>query len=98
MYVCLVTQSSPTLCHPMDCSPTGSTDHEIFQKRILEWVAVSSSKGFPPPRDWTCVPPVSCIDRQISYHLATWEASLVKISYLKIHMKNPESQDKKENL
>ena len=38
--LCLVTQSSPTLCNPMDCSPTGSSVHRILQARILEWVAV----------------------------------------------------------
>ena len=34
-------QSCPTLSYPMDCSPPGSSVHEIFQARILEWVAVS---------------------------------------------------------
>ena len=36
-------QSCPTLCNPMDCSPPGSSVHEIFQARILEWVAISFS-------------------------------------------------------
>ena len=31
-----------TLCHPMDCSPPGSSVHGILQKRILEWVAILS--------------------------------------------------------
>ena len=39
----LVTQSGPTL-QPTDCSLSGSSDHGIFQARILEWVALSSSK------------------------------------------------------
>ena len=34
-----------TLCNPMDCSPPGSSVHEIFQVRVLEWVAISSSRG-----------------------------------------------------
>ena len=38
----LVTQSCPTLCHPMDCSPPGSSIHGIFQARVLEWVAIPS--------------------------------------------------------
>ena len=38
-------QSCPTLCDPMDHSPPGSSVHGIFQARILEWVAVSSSRG-----------------------------------------------------
>ena len=40
-----VTQSCPALCDPMDCSPPGSSIHGIFQARILEWVAVSFSRG-----------------------------------------------------
>ena len=33
------------LCNPMDCSPSGSSVHGILQTRILEWVAVPSSRG-----------------------------------------------------
>ena len=51
----LVTQSCPTLCHPMDCSPPGSSVHEIFQARILEWVAIAFSKGSSQPRNRTWV-------------------------------------------
>ena len=35
--------SCPTLCDPMNCSLPGSSVHEIFQARILEWVAISYS-------------------------------------------------------
>ena len=45
----LVTQSCPTLCNPMDCSPPGSSVHGILQARTLEWVAISSSKDLPDP-------------------------------------------------
>ena len=38
-------QSCPTLCDPMDCSPPGSSAHGILQARILEWVAMPSSRG-----------------------------------------------------
>ena len=38
----------PILCDPMDCSPQDSSVHGIFQARILEWVAISSSKGIFP--------------------------------------------------
>ena len=41
-----VTQSCPTLCDPVDCSPPGSSVHGILQARILEWVAISSSSGY----------------------------------------------------
>ena len=40
--MCLVTQSCPALCNTMDCSPSGSSVHGIFQARILECVAMSS--------------------------------------------------------
>ena len=46
--LCLVTQSCLTLCDPMDCSLPGSSVHAIFQARILEWVAMPSSRGSNP--------------------------------------------------
>ena len=51
-----VAQSCPTLCDPMDCSPPGSSVHGILQARILEWVAISFSRGSSRPRDRTQVP------------------------------------------
>ena len=50
LYVC------PTLCNPMDCSLPGSSVHGISQAKILEWVAVSFSRGSSEPRDWTPFP------------------------------------------
>ena len=50
-----VAQSCLTLCEPMDCSPPGSSVHVIFQARILEWVAISFSRGSSRPRDRTRV-------------------------------------------
>ena len=41
----LVIQSCLTLCDPMDCSLLGSSVHGILQARILEWVAISYSRG-----------------------------------------------------
>ena len=38
-----VTESCPTLSDPMDCSPPGSSVHEIFQARVLEWGAIAFS-------------------------------------------------------
>ena len=60
-------QSCPTLCSPMDCSPPGSSIHGIFQVRILEWVAMPSSKrscdpGIKPMSQ------VSCISRRVLGH------------------------------
>ena len=52
-----VVQSCPNLCSPMDCSLPGSSAHGIFQARILEWVAISFSRGSSQPRDRTHSPP-----------------------------------------
>ena len=50
-----VAQSCPTLCDPVDGSPPGSSVHGILQARILEWVAISFSRGSSRPRDRTQV-------------------------------------------
>ena len=42
---CSVAQSCPTLCNPIDCSRPGSSVHAIIPARILEWVAISSSRA-----------------------------------------------------
>ena len=44
-----------TLYNPMDYSPPGFSVHGILQARILEWVAISSSRGSSQPRDQSCV-------------------------------------------
>ena len=50
-----VAQSCPTLCIPVDCSLQGSSVHVIFQARVLEWVAISFSRGSSWPRNRTQV-------------------------------------------
>ena len=50
-----VTQSCLTLCDPMDCSLSGSSIHGIFQARVLEWIAISFSRGSSRPRNRTRV-------------------------------------------
>ena len=54
-------------CDPVACSPPGASAHGTFQARILEWVAISSSRGSSRPRDRTPVSHVSCIGRQFLY-------------------------------
>ena len=54
----LVAQTFLTLSDPMDCSPLGSSIHGILQARILEWVAIPTSKESSQQRDQTHV---SCI-------------------------------------
>ena len=53
--IVLATQLHLTLCHPMDCSWSGSSVHGISQARIVEWVAIPFSRGFSQPRDQTWV-------------------------------------------
>ena len=53
-----ITHLCPPLCDPVDCGPPGSSVHGIFQARILEWVAISPSRGSSQPRDRTLI---SCI-------------------------------------
>ena len=69
-----VALSCLTLCDPMYCNPPGFSVYGNSQTRILEWVAISFSRGSSWPRDWTCV---SFIGRQVLYHctnldISTW--------------------------
>ena len=50
-----VAQLCPTLCDPMDCSLSGSSVHGIFQARMLEWIAISFSRGPSRSRNRTQV-------------------------------------------
>ena len=50
-----VAQLCPTLCDPMDCNLLGFSIHRILQARILEWIAISLSRGSSRPRDRTRV-------------------------------------------
>ena len=58
-----------------------SSVHEISQARILEWVAISFSRGSSWPRDGTRVSCIFCIGRRILYHWATWEARKLKFKW-----------------
>ena len=57
----LVTKLYPTFYYPMDCSLPVSSVRGISQARILEWVAISSSRGTSPPRDPTHISCVSAL-------------------------------------
>ena len=76
-----VAQSCLTLCNPGDCSLPGFSIHGIFQARVLEWVAISFSRGFSRPRDRTRV---SCIVGRcftIVWKIANlWKMQIVRIS------------------
>ena len=53
-------QLCPTLCNPMDCSLPGSSVHGTLQARILEWVAIPSSRGSSQPSGLASISWVSC--------------------------------------
>ena len=60
--------SCPTLCDCMDCSPPGSSVHGILQARILEWVAMPSSRGIFQTQGWNT-------------HLLQWQAGSLPRSH-----------------
>ena len=74
--VVLVTQSCSTLFDPMDCSLPGSFVHRIFQARILEWVAISSSRGSSQPGDQTRF---SCVSYIAGKFFTCWATDLPQI-------------------
>ena len=84
--LCLVSQSCPTLRDLMDCSLPGSSVHEISQARILEWVAISCSRGSSQPRGGA---QVSCIGRWILHrqrHLESpFQPLVIKRSFASSH-------------
>ena len=67
--LCSVTQLCLTFCGSMDCSPPGSSVHGIFQARLLEWVAISFSRGSSWPRDRTRKLPA--LQADVPVHLVT---------------------------
>ena len=80
------------LCDPMDCSLPGFSIHGIFQARVLEWVAISFSRGSSWPRDQT---QVSCIagrrftlwaTREAHQSSVTWRYALRWISYVSTYI------------
>ena len=68
--VCLVAQSCPTLHDPIGrtVARQAPLSMEILQTRILEWVAMPSSRGSSQPKDQTNISYVSCIGKRVLYH------------------------------
>ena len=64
---CSVASFESDICDPMDCSHQAPL-HGILQVRIPEWVAISFSRGFPRPRDRTCLSWVSCFAGRVFNH------------------------------
>ena len=71
----LVVQSFLTVCDPMGCSLPGSSVHGIFQARVLEWVAISFSRGSSPPRDRTWVSHI------VGRHFPSWREPVLTVSH-----------------
>ena len=85
--MCLVAKSCPTLCNPMDCSPSGSSVHGIFQARILEWIAISYSRGSFQPRDQTlagvyCIIKKTPVDGRLG-HFQSFAKTVVNMAVVK---------------
>ena len=76
-------QSCPTLCDPVHWSWPDSSVHRILQARVLEWVAISSSRASSPPRDQTWVSGISCIGKQVLSHCATWNDVVIQQALIK---------------
>ena len=67
VYACAQELSSVWLCSPMNMARQAPLSMRILQTRIVERVAISSSRGSSPPRDGTCVSCSSCIGRWVLY-------------------------------
>ena len=76
---CVLAQSNLTLCDRMDSGPPGSSVHGILQVRILEWGAISSSRGSSRPRDKIPISCISCVGSWILYHCATCTARYISL-------------------
>ena len=71
-YACMLSHIHAP-CDPVDCSSPGSSVHGIFQARILEWIAMPSSRGSSWPRDWTPVSMSPSLAGRFFTTSATWE-------------------------
>ena len=80
----LVAQSCLTLRDPMDCTPPGSSNHGILQARILEWAAMSSSRGSSQPRDWTQVSRIAGRFFTVWVIREAWEGKFIFMYFSKI--------------
>ena len=74
----LVARLCPTFCDPMDYSPRGPSVHGILQARILEWVAISFSRGSSQPTLMvTQLYGVFCVSGTFSTHSPTWSTTVL---------------------
>ena len=83
LYTAKLLQSCLTVCNPVDYSGLGSSVYGILQARILEWVAISFSRGSSQPRDWTHISYISCIGRHVPYHSSHLGSPINILPYVK---------------
>ena len=84
-YTSEVTQLWLTLCDLMDCSLPSSSVHGIFQAIVLEWIAISFSRGSSQPRAWTQVSQI--VDRCFTL----WAITKVNSKWIKDLNVRPET-------
>ena len=82
-----VVQLCPTFWDPMDSSLQGHPDHGIFQARILEWLAISSSRGSSWPKNQNPVSCVFCIAGD--YYWASWNIFFIHLLAVWNNMDEP---------
>ena len=82
LYVCVSAQLYIAIWDPMDWGLPSSSVHGVLQARILEWVAITYSRGSSRPRDQIHVSCISCTGRWIIYHWATWEAHISSTNHM----------------
>ena len=80
-------QSCPTLCNPINYRQPGSSVHGILQARVLEWVAISFSRGSPGIE-----PPSPALAGRFFTTSATWEAIIITCLINKSNAQNSPSQ------
>ena len=78
-HCCLVPRPCPILLLSIDCSLPDSSIHEISQAEIIEWVAISFSRGSSQLRDQTCI---LCSGKRILHHQAFRKAPKNVLLYL----------------
>ena len=95
----VVAQSCPFPCDPVDCSLLDSSVHGISQARVLEWIAISFSRGFFLTQGSNTH---LLLGRWILYHWATREARWWCITFIKYSLNylkiQPQNQVRHENL
>ena len=82
VYVCAkLLQSCPILCDPTDCSPPSSSVHGILQVRMLEWVAIPTSRRSSQHRNGTVSDISSALARRFLTTSTTWDTRNIKYTY-----------------